>query len=42
MPIRDIIIVNSTSDDESDTEEREFDWEPKKIDRGKWMGEWTS
>jgi hypothetical protein len=29
MPIRDIIIVNSTSDDESDTEEREFDWEPK-------------
>ena len=30
MPIRDIIIVNSTSDDESDTEEREFDWEPKK------------
>ena len=29
MPIRDIIIVNS-SHDESDTEEREFEWEPTK------------
>ena len=29
MPIRDIIVVNS-SDDESDTEEREFEWEPTK------------
>ncbi len=29
MPVRDIIIVNS-SDDESDTEEREFEWEPTK------------
>ena len=32
MPIRDIIIVNS-SHDESDTEEQEFEWEPtKKIE----------
>ena len=29
MPIRDIIIMNS-SDDESDSEEQEFEWEPTK------------
>ncbi len=29
MRIRDIIIVNS-SDNESDTEEQEFEWEPTK------------
>ena len=29
MPIHDIIVVNS-SDDESDTEKREFEWEPTK------------
>jgi hypothetical protein len=29
MPIREIIIVNS-SDNESETEEREFEWDPTK------------
>ena len=41
MRIHDIIIVNS-SDDESDTEEQEFEWEPTKKDQGKWTGKWTS